>query len=44
MPQTEDRKSFPFNRPGNYRIRVLGLLDESWSERPRQMNGMTDRS
>ena len=33
MPQPEDRKSFPFNRPGNYRIRVLGSLDESWSER-----------
>ena len=33
MPQTEDKKSFPFNRPGNYRIHVLGSLDESWSER-----------
>jgi hypothetical protein len=33
MPQLEDRKKFPFNRPGNYRIRVLGSLDESWSER-----------
>ena len=33
MPQPEDRKKFPFNRPGNYRIRVLGSLDESWSER-----------
>ena len=33
MPQQEYRKSFPFNRPGNYRIRVLGSLDESWSER-----------
>ena len=33
MPQPEDRKRFPFNRPGNYRIRVLGYLDESWSER-----------
>ena len=33
MPQPEYRKSFPFNRPGNYRIRVLGSLDESWSER-----------
>jgi hypothetical protein len=33
MPHPEDKKSFPFNRPGNYRIRVLGLLDESWSER-----------
>jgi hypothetical protein len=33
MPQQEYRKSFPFSRPGNYRIRVLGSLDESWSER-----------
>ena len=28
MPQPEDRKKFPFNRPGKYRIRVLGSLDE----------------
>jgi len=33
MPQPEDRKSFPFNRPRNYRIHVLGSLDESWSEK-----------
>ncbi len=33
MPNPQDRKSFPFSRPGNYRIRVLGSLDESWSER-----------
>jgi len=33
MPQPQDRKSFPFSSPGNYRIRVLGSLDESWSER-----------
>ena len=33
MPQPENRKRFPFNRPGNYRIRVLGSLGESWSER-----------
>ena len=33
MPQPQNRKSFPFSRPGNYRIRVLGSLDESWSER-----------
>jgi hypothetical protein len=33
MPQPEDRKSFPFNRPRNYRIHVLGSLDESWSDR-----------
>ena len=33
MLQSDTRKSFPFDRSGNYRILVLGLLDESWSER-----------
>jgi hypothetical protein len=33
MAQTKSRKNFPFDRPGKYRIRVQGLLDESWSER-----------
>ena len=33
MPKEKSRKSFSFNRPGNYRIRVLGSLDESWSKR-----------
>ena len=33
MPHPEGRKRFVFDRPGNYRIRVLGLLDESWSDR-----------
>jgi hypothetical protein len=33
MPQPESRKSFTFDRSGNYRIRVQGFLDESWSER-----------
>ena len=33
MPREESRKSFSFNRPGNYRIRVLGSLDVSWSKR-----------
>jgi hypothetical protein len=33
MPQLESRKSYVFNRPGNYRIRVHGFLDKSWSER-----------
>jgi hypothetical protein len=44
MPKSELSKSYAFDRPGSYRIRVLGSLDESWSERPRQMNGMIDRS
>ena len=33
MPQPESRKSFTFDRPGKYRIRVQGFLDESWSQR-----------
>ena len=33
MAKTDNRKSFPFSRPGNYRIRVLGSLDESWSKK-----------
>ena len=33
MPQLEEIKSYTFDRPGNYRIRVQGFLDESWSDR-----------
>ncbi len=33
MPNVKGRKSFPFDRPGNYRIHVLGSLDERWSMR-----------
>ena len=33
MPKSETRKSYAFDQPGNYRIRVQGFLDESWSER-----------
>ncbi len=33
MKQPESRKSFIFNSPGKYRIRVIGYLDESWSDR-----------
>ena len=33
MPQSEPKKSFSFDQPGNYRIRVLGLLDERLSDR-----------
>ena len=28
----EGRKIFVFDSPGNYRIRVIGCLDERWSE------------
>ena len=33
MTKVDDRKKFSFERPGNYRIRVLGALEESWSGR-----------
>ena len=33
MQQSESRKSYSFDKPGNYRIRVLGTLNKSWSER-----------
>jgi len=33
MPQTKEPTTYAFDQPGNYRIRVLGLLEESWSER-----------
>ena len=33
MPNPEDRKRFAFDRPGIYRIRVLGVIDQRWSER-----------
>ena len=33
MSQPAGRKTYAFDRPGNYRIRVLGYLDENFSER-----------
>jgi len=33
MSTPETRKSYTFDKPGNYRIRVLGALKKSWSER-----------
>ena len=33
MSQPRGNKTYAFDRPGNYRIRVLGILDESFSER-----------
>ena len=33
MSNSDFRKSYTFDRPGNYRIRVEGALNESWSER-----------
>ena len=33
MPQSKLGKAYTFDKPGNYRIRVQGMIDESWSER-----------
>ena len=33
MQKVKNKKCFPFNRPRNYRIHVLGSLDQSWSDR-----------
>ena len=33
MVQSDERKRYPFHRQGIYRIRVLGSIDEKWSER-----------
>ena len=38
MSPFKSRGDFSFDRPGNYRIRVQGFLDETWSER---LAGMT---
>ena len=31
MLQSECKKSYSFDRPGNYRIRFEGFLDKKWS-------------
>ena len=33
MQQLGYEKNFSFDKPGIYRIRVLGFLDKKWSER-----------
>jgi hypothetical protein len=38
MSQPESPKQFSFDRPGTYRIRVQGSLDESWTH---SLGGMT---
>ena len=42
MSKEKNRKNYPFNRPGTYRIYVLGSLDESWSERLAGMHITTE--
>ena len=44
MSNSENKHRFSFDRPGNYRIRVLGLLDESWSARLGGMRITSSRS
>jgi len=44
MPKSESRKRFTFDRPGNYRIRVQGFLDESWSDRLAGLRITTSRT
>ncbi len=43
MEKSEIRRSYTFDKPGNYRIRVQGALDESWSERLGGMYITTNR-
>jgi hypothetical protein len=33
MKNQTEQKRYAFDRPGNYRIRVQGYLDESWSDK-----------
>ncbi|MBW1788676.1 MAG: hypothetical protein JRK53_18980 [Deltaproteobacteria bacterium] len=33
MKRQKNRKNFAFDKPGNYRIRVNGIVSESWGER-----------
>ena len=33
MTQLKGRTCYPFDKPGTYRIHLIGHLDESWSDR-----------
>ena len=33
MSNVLNRNDFAFDRPGRYRIRALGMLDEKWSDK-----------
>jgi len=33
MPQTTNEQKYAFDKPGIYCIRVLGTINESWTER-----------
>jgi hypothetical protein len=44
MLQSECKKSYAFDRPGNYRIRIEGYLDKKWSGRLGGMSLITSKT
>jgi hypothetical protein len=44
MLQSECKKSYAFDRPGNYRIRFKGFLDKKWSGRLGDMSLTTSKT
>ena len=44
MLQSECKKSYAFDRPGNYRIRFEGYLDKKWSGRLGDMSLITSKT
>ena len=44
MLQSECKKSYAFDRPGNYRIRFEGYLDKKWSGRLGGMSLTTSKT
>ena len=44
MSRTMDQKKFPFQRPGKYRIRVIGEFDKNWSDRLGSFSILPDRN
>ncbi|MGI9536454.1 MAG: hypothetical protein ACR2PB_05250 [Desulfocapsaceae bacterium] len=44
MTRTADPKEFPFQRPGTYRIRVIGEIDQNWSDRLGGFSILPDRN
>ena len=42
MPNSKFGKRYLFDKPGNYRIRVQGILNESWSDRLGGLRIMAD--
>lgn len=42
MPRTTDPPNFPFQRPGKYKIRVIGAFDRRWSDRLGSFSIYTD--